>query len=256
MPAARLSSTDRDDVQRLLENLQQASPSDQQNFIGTFARGNDAAWHRFLKGAYNHPITWWIGIFQLAMQTGMLGHKHRSNASARASLLWQVTEPLRREIESGLAGEGTPILSSVVRYNLRHRKADIVGRLVGGTFTNYASTGGRFGNRRLSGNAKRVRTITNFGLASYGAAIKAMAKGNKTVESVLQSILTGRPEDLPKGFRAGFEGAITEEERKITERAEEALGQVMQLSQLSPGPVPIEEFCSRPENVDLESICQ
>src|SRR5690606_19961606 len=119
------------DVQAFVENLQE-DPRGMANFTTNFANGNEAAWRRFLKGANNHPITWWIGIFQLQMQMGIWGHQYRSVASARASVLWQICEPLRQEAHGSLHGEEAPILSAIVRYNLNYRKADMAGRLAGG----------------------------------------------------------------------------------------------------------------------------
>lgn len=64
MSSLDLGFTEKDDVQSFVEALQNAGPR-LTGFTMTFAHGNEAAWHRFIKGAYNHPITWWIGIFQL-----------------------------------------------------------------------------------------------------------------------------------------------------------------------------------------------
>lgn len=148
------------------------------------------------------------------------------------------------------------MLSAIVRYNLQHRKADIVGRLLGSKFTNYASTGGRFGNKRLSKGGKLARTITNFSIASYGAAIKALAEEHRTLEAIIQSVLTGRPEDLPAGYHSQSGAPLSEEETNLLENVESALSEVMSLTQVEPGPVPIKEFCSRPENINLKGVCR
>ncbi len=155
-----------------------------------------------------------------------------------------------------LEGKSSPLLSAIVRYNLKYRKADIVGRIAGGAYTNFASTGGRFGNKRLSKTGKVIRGFTNFGIASYGAAIKAMVKGHRTIEAVIQSVLTGRPEQLPEGYRNYTNESLTEWETKTLKNLESALSEVMSLTQVTPAPVPIKEFCSRPENVNLKSICR
>jgi len=39
-------------------------------------------------------------------------------------------------------------------------------------------------------------------------------------------------------------------------KVEQLLGKVMALAQLSTCPVPIREFCSRPENVSLKGVCR
>lgn len=222
----------------------------------TSARGDEASWRRFIKGAYNHPITWWIGIFQLTMQMGIWGFRYRSMASTRASTLWQLSEPLRDEVSGLLKGEDMPLLSDIVRYNLKYRKADIIGRFTGGTFTDFASTGGRFGAKRLSKTEKRIRGYTNFGIASYGAAIKALAEEHKTLEAIIQSVLTGCPEHLPNGYRSDNSKPLSDEEGELLKNLESALGEVTSLTQVELDPVPIKEFCSRPENINLKGLCK
>ncbi len=73
MPLLDLSFKEKDDVQIFIETLLSVSQNDFTGFTRMFARGNEAAWRRFVKGAYNHPVTWWIGIFQLQMQMGVWG---------------------------------------------------------------------------------------------------------------------------------------------------------------------------------------
>lgn len=256
MPSLNLSVREKNDVQAFVENLQ-ANPRELTGFTVTFAHGNEAAWHRFLKGAYNHPITWWIGIFQLQMQMGIWGSLHRTMASMRASVLWQLSEPLRNEASGLLKGEDMPMLSAIVRYNLKYRKADIAGRFAGGAFTDYASMGGRLGSKRLSKNAKRIGRYTNLGIASYGAATKALVQGHKSLEAIVQSILTGRPEHIPTSYRSDSSTAPpTQEEQELLDKLEMALSEVMSLTQVAPGPVPIKEFCSRPENINLKGVCR
>ena len=256
MPTLNLGVTEKHDVQRFVENVQGTHPRDFDGFSMTFAHGNEAAWSRFIKGAYNHPITWWIGIFQLQMQMGMWGPRHRAAASTRASVLWQITLPLRNELEGTFNDQSMPLLSAIVRYNVKYRKADIAGRLLGSNFTNYASTGGRLGNRQLSKGGKLARMATNFGIASYGAAIKAVGQGLKSVDAVIQSILTGHPEHLPPGYRSNGDVAPNKEENNLLEKLNPVLSEVMSLTQVAPGPVPINEFCSRPENINLKGVCR
>lgn len=262
MPPLYLSVAEKKDAQTLVESLQKAGPGDLSRFTMTFLHGNEAAWYRFIKGTYNHPITWWIGIFQLQMQMGIWGPRLRSAASARASTLWQISAPLRDEAQGRIKGDNAPLLSAIVRYNLKHRKADIIGRLLGGTFTNYASTGGRLGRKHLA-NAGKTGTVikvtaafTNFGIASYGAAIKAVGEGAKTVEAVIQSILTGRAEHLPQNYRSHSDAPASNEEGALLENLEAALAETMALTQAIPGPVPIKEFCARPENINLKGLCK
>ena len=255
MSSLNLSSTEKDDVQIFMENLQ-ADHRTLDGFSTTFAQGNEAAWYRFIKGTYNHPITWWIGIFQLQMQLGLWGHRHQAVANTRANVLWQISSPLRNEAGGAFKGESVPLLSTIVRYNVKYRKADIAGRLLGSNFTNYASTGGRFGNQRLSKGGKVARAATNFGIASYGAAIKAVGQGLKSVEAVIQSILTGHPEHLPPGYRIDSDAPLSKEELELLENLKPVLSEVISLTQVAPGPVTIGDFCSRPENINLKGVCR
>ncbi len=184
MTSLNVGISEKRDIEVVLRNIQSSPAHEITNFTTSFARGNEAAWSRFLKGAYNHPITWWVGIFQLQMQMGIWGQSYRATARIRANRLWQISEPLRVEVSSSLEGEEIPLLAAIVRYNLKYRKADILGRLAGGRFTNYASMGGRFGSQRLSNFAKFTGGATNFGIASYGAAIKAITNGYGSLEAI------------------------------------------------------------------------
>ncbi|BBA32510.1 hypothetical protein sS8_0545 [Methylocaldum marinum] len=73
MSSLNLGFMEKNDVQSFIETLQSADRNEFAGFTMRFARGDEASWKRFIKGAYNHPITWWIGIFQLTMQMGIWG---------------------------------------------------------------------------------------------------------------------------------------------------------------------------------------
>lgn len=256
MTSLNLNTSEKRDIEAVLGNLQSAPSHEVSNFTTNFAKGNQVAWSRFLKGAYNHPITWWVGVFHLQMQMGVWGHRYRATSSVKANRLWKITQPLRAEAAGALKGESAPIVRAIVRYNMKHRKADISGRLAGGTFTNYASMGGRFGSRRLSGYTKFGVGATNLGIASYGAAIKAVAEGYRTLDAVIQAALTGRAEKLPKGLNLHVDVSQDQEERAIVDNLTIVLSEVMMLSRVSPGPTPIKQFCARPENINLKGLCQ
>jgi hypothetical protein len=247
---------DKRDTQIFLTNIQKLNSQELNRFKSTFAYGYEASWHRFVVGAYNHPLTWWIGIIQLQMQMGIWGFQQRSLATTRANILWQVTKPLRDELKGALQGESIPLISDIVRYNIKYHKADILGRFVGGAFTNYASSGGRLGNKRISGNIKKIRTVTNLGIASYGAAIKAIINGNNSLKEVIQSVLTGNHEHLPNNYKEHNDKPLTSEEIGLANTIEVALSEVMTLTEMSPGPISINEFCLRSENMNLKGICK
>jgi len=256
MSQLNLDIKSKQEIDNFIQLTQTVKTQELENFKESFAHGNKAAWQRFLVGAYNHPLTWWIGIIQLQMQMGLWGYKYKSVAATRANKLWQITAPLRKEIKGGLNGDPMPTITNIIKYNIKHRKADILGRFTGGAFTNYASTGGRMGNKALPTSAKAVRTITNLGLASYGAAIQAVVKGHNNLEAVIQSILTGQPEQLPQNIKTMNDVSLTKEEEKYQEAMESALLEISKLTQVSPGPVPINEFCQKKENRNLKGICK
>ena len=185
----------------------------------------------------------------------MWGRERRAAASVRATSVSQALRVLHNEAGSVLKGDGSTLLSAIVRYNLKYRKADIVGRMLGGGFTNYASTGGRFGERRLSKPAKAGRWATNFAIASYGASIKAVAEGYRSADAIVQARLTGRPERLP-AQHLRLQGNLTDEEMGLLSSLEAVLHEVDQLTNVAPQPEPISAFCARPENINLSGVCR
>lgn len=255
MQLSGLSVRDVEHVQALIDGLSDAGEQEMDRVVTSAIHGDRGALYRFSAGAYRHPVTWWVGIFQIQMQMGQYGHRWRSVAATRASILWQITAPLRDEISDQSPDADTPILSAAARFNLRYRKADIAGRLTGGAFTNYASTGGRAGGRRLGWRMKFARNLTNFGIASYGAMIRAIAMGHRTLEDVLQALITGQPESLPGGF-GRWEGALSTEEGNLISALRRAVDEATDMTQIRAAPVSIEVFCRRPENRDLRGLCR
>jgi len=75
------------DVKIFSENLQKASPEEVNKLIDSYSLGHEPVWHRFIKGAYNHPITWWIGLLQVQMQLGMWGQAKKVHAQIAANQL-------------------------------------------------------------------------------------------------------------------------------------------------------------------------
>lgn len=253
-----LSLADKLEIQKFLENVSQSKVAATNHTINSLVSGRQSAWFRYLKGAYNHPITWWVGILQLQMQMGVWGHQRQSLSQTRSSLLWQISKPLRVEALQSIRLDSQPdLIMSIFKYNLKHRKADIMGRLSGGVFTNFASAGGLAGNRisKKFKNVNRTRKVLNFVIASYGAAIKAIAEGEKTIGPIIQSIITGTAEKLPPSYHKFNTMVLSHEEKIALETLEFSITEMLSLSQLSPGPVPIKEFCTRPENINLKSIC-
>lgn len=259
MQGLQLNNIDKQYVQRFLENISSKDNIAFTQSLQALMAGRESTWLRYLKGAYNHPVTWWIGIIQLQMQMGVWGHKWKGVAQVRANSLWQVSKPLRTEVYPLSSGpDGPNLLSAIFKYNIKYRKADILGRLSGGVFTNFASTGGIAGSRvlkRIKG-AKFTRGALNFIIASYGAGIKAIIEGERTIAPIIQSIITGRTEQLPANYEKYKSMVLSRNEKVTLENLELYIGEMLSLSQLSPGPIPIKEFCTRPENINLKSICK
>lgn len=254
MVLLNLSRIDKNEVQKAMDRLQNSSQPEVDQFMAQLVRGNTGVAQRFLQGAYHYPVTWWVGIFQLQMQMGIWGYRWRSIAAQRADTLWRVSRPLRDEVSGLVRGGDTPILAAVVQYNLHYRKADVVGRFAGGQLTGYASTGGSLGARHLGYLGRGVRLLTNLTLASYGAAVKAVVTGHREVEPIVQAVLTGNPQQLPEGFR-DEESLPTPEEAEVLFNLRMVLNDVIALTQWAPSPVPLNEFCSRPENINLQGVC-
>jgi hypothetical protein len=83
-----------------------------------------------------------------------------------------------------------------------------------------------------------------------------LAEGHNSLEAIIQSILIGRAEQLPAGWRSMTGDAPTQEELELIDTVETAVSEVMSLSQVQPAAVPIKEFCSRPENINLTGVCR
>jgi len=257
MPSFDLGHLEKQSIQFFMEEVQMLEKDKFSSFVATFPHGNEASWRRFVKGAYNHPITWWIGILQLQMQTGVWGHHYQAIANSRASELWQISKPLRSEATGLIKGEDAPMLSAIVRFNWNHRKADILGRMLGSKFTNYASTGGRMGRKRISKGTIYSVNITNVAISSYGAAIKALVEGKTGLEEVVQSILTGSADNLPKNYNSKkIKAKPSEEEKDLLNGLKSTLDGIMYMSQINSAPVPIKEFCLKPENINLKGLCK
>ena len=253
MSGLNLSTQDKQRVQHLIEEVQSLPQKQRDEFLDKYSQGRESHWYSFAKAIKDHPVTWWIGIFQLQMQMGIWGQKHKVNAQARASMLWQLSKLIRDEILSYPRTKEAPITSSVIAYCKKHHKAEFSGRLLGGLFTNFASTGGRAGKKVIPTSGHIAIGLTNFLVASYGAAIKAVGNGMHSQESILQAILIGQATN-PVINTENVD--LTAEEKITLENVIITAPQIFDMTHISPGPVPISEFCSNPENINLRGICK
>ncbi|GGY67617.1 hypothetical protein GCM10007071_13300 [Marinobacter zhanjiangensis] len=139
----------------------------------------------------------------------------------------------------------------------------LAGRLAGGGFTTYATTGGRWGRGQI-GRLRRPAQfsigigvfVTNVSLASYGAGMMAVGLGRAKLRDVLFSILTGSDMQIPPHFELLLgKAALSAEELEQMEWLRDILVEINKLAQVGTGPIPISEFCSKPENIDFKAIC-
>lgn len=260
-----IRSTDREAIQSALEALQDAPKKDVDDFLRYVLNGNRNALQSFAKGAVDNPKTWWIGIFSLQMQTGLFGDRLKQMANRNAGLLQSALAPLWEDaMGTVFDDEDSEILSHVIRYAFKYHSALIAGRLVGGGFTTFASTGGRFGKRQIAKLPNPVKYTTvggimvaNFAIASYGAGMMAIGLGRSRLRDILFTILTGSTEPLPSHYRLLLgNAAMTAEELAEEEWLRNVLLEMGKMTQIGGGPVPIKEFCARPENINRDELCK
>lgn len=256
MPTVNFTLQERNAIRDVVELVQNVGSNERDLLLDQVPRGNEGVIRRFVRGAYSHPLTWWVGVFQLQMQIGMWGARHRAAATMRANGVAAALQVVWYEAVSLATGGNAPVLTGVVAYSLGYKKANMLGRLAGGEFTNLASAGGRFGVRRLSTMFRRGQGLTNFVIASYGAAVKGVAMGYRTSDALVHAILTGQPAQLPPEYFQVPEGTLGSEELELRSNLGERVGETIKLTEVGSGSVPIEEFCARPENASLTSVCQ
>ena len=246
-----LSALDKNHVEAFLTRAQNSNGSSQ--FADRFTDTQSPGWQRYFNGIYNHPKTWWIGIIQLQMVSGMWGSKHKARAMLRQQALARVLHQLMAEKNRS---DSLELIHRAVRFNLKYRKADIAGRIHGGVFTNFASTGGRMG-KAIGTKTKIPITATNLMLATFGAAIQSIANSFDTPDHIINSMITGKAQEIPEGYRLLAHSAPQDKKAlELTDAVEVGLHGVSAINNIAPGPIPISEFCSHPENIDLKRLCQ
>lgn len=117
--------------------------------------------------------------------------------------------------------------------------------------------GGALGNR-LSYGLKIPAAAVNFTVASFGACIQAVAKGHRSYGALAQSILIGKPENLSEIdlFNHRLPSVHGVDSRLSGEALLFQVISVDAINAMHSDPVPISEFCERPENRNLRTICE
>lgn len=177
---------------------------------------------RFLKGAYSHPRDWWVGVIWCLMATGIFGSAAKKNADS-----WG------RDLETILimAKKNPVVTIRMLAVYLKHKvmsEPEFYGRLAGGMFTNYASTGGRFGRRLLPTGAKMGASAVNFVLATTGAMILSIKYGGKDIVSALDAAITGDylPDISASQYKELFREAL-ESSAPIPQAEQDALVEIV-----------------------------
>jgi len=253
MTTLNFDSADKQKIEEVINEISNVPEYERDAFLEKFSHGRAPAWQRFVKAGYNQPITWWIGVIQCQMQMGIWGQRYKGNAQVTASLFNQITKPVQDELIGLAFGGDAPITKAAFSVCKKHFKADMSGRFAAGFFTNYVSTGGRFGKGALSKTSRTLMAITNFAVAGYGAAIQAIANGMTTKEAVIQSMLIGKASNV---LRSDPGEDLSEEDAVMFEKFCAVCPEIFNLAHIAPGPVPISEFCLRPENVNLRGVCR
>lgn len=151
------------------------------------------AWLRFLKGAYDMPVTWWIGIIHCTMLAGIWGNKYKSAAQINQQRLDLALEKLASHPDKVKIRN---TCATVAWYNKQY----IAGRFFAGFLVS------RTINKFLSRFKflKKYMLTTGIGLfgfnlsiSSFGAALIAVGSGYNTTHDVVYSIITGTAQRFP-----------------------------------------------------------
>ncbi len=155
---------------------------------------------RFSDGFLSYPTTWWTNHIHAAMLLGYFGKKQRMVAQLRQNILGVILNEAINNFDKTLQ-----VIEFYAKNKLSSDKAGAIGRLLGGVFTNYATT--RIPGMKKNPFSKKTITgikMANFIVASYGAAIFAIAKGSRKFEDIISMIITGNYEATACINMSGF----------------------------------------------------
>lgn len=192
------------------------------NFLEKASAKKPNAVLSFIKGAYSHPRDWWVGIIWGLMSLGTFGEDAKKNADA-----WG------RDLDTILVfTRNNPILvMRMLAVYLKHKamnEPEFYGRIAGGMFTNFASTGGRFGKRVLPRSLKFASGRANFILATTGAMILSIKYGGRDIISAIDAALTGdySPDVSAEQYKEIFRAAL-ESDIPIPQAEQDALVEIL-----------------------------
>lgn len=237
-----------------MESVSQDDRSRAKEFLRKFDKSADEAmWFRYSQAMANFPKTWWIGLIQMQMIAGLWGQEHQASAALRQNDLRKILAEAFADLD-----RTWEVMSESAKYVLEHHKADVLGRLHGGVFTNFALKGGK-GSRSLPTGVSVAATTMHFSIATFGAAIWAIGSELKKHDDLLHSILLGRPLPYPKKRPDVKTNHIMVDQQQIDRLASTTylqLSAVRELNEIEPPPLSVKQFCTRPENIDLRGLCR
>jgi len=142
---------------------------------------------RFTQGFLSYPITWWANHIHAGMLLGYFGDKQRMTAQLRQNILNSILHEARTNPDKTFQ-----VLSYYAKHKLSSDVSGLIGRALGGVFTTYTTT--RLPGQKKSPLSTMKKTsigLANFAMSSFGAAIYAIAKGQKKFENIISMIVTG-----------------------------------------------------------------
>lgn len=219
-------------------------------------KDREPAWLRFLKGAYEMPITWWVGIIHSTMLTGSWGNDYKSAAQINQQRLDLALEKFNSHPDQQKI---IRVCTAVAIYN----KAYISGRFSGGMLVSKTTN-------TLFKKIPAIKQYTlaigatsfalNFSISSFGAALMTIASGYRSTHDVVYSILTGAAQQFPLAdalIDYGIEQAKSNAKSEI-ENPKELIVLVETLNDIQPGTMKTyEEWCkANPDPAAEAYFCQ
>lgn len=234
------------ELNHLIKNLPRDLHNREKVLIDVWERNRPPAYSRFTSSMVNQPVTWWIGVFHLAMRAGAFGDKYQAESEVRSSQIGQIL------------GQFTTYenIKRLVKFYVKYKKADVSGRFAGGYFTNYTVSGGRRNWTKKVSKSKFKQMATggsvalgNFLMASYGAIIQVYLNGHKTIEDFSSAILTGKPAPIITRVNDELTQEELEDIQLLTYLCKQQLDfcRVINMDNYRK-PVPIGEFCEESDN--------
>ena len=177
---------------------------------------SDNPLNAFAQGAYSFPRDWWIAIHWVNGMNGLYGKKLQKEAqqigrylegmirslTAAAPITFKICYITMRYIMANQLTGYVPLDDVLKRidkrdflYGSTNAVAGMSGRFSGKIFTNYASTGGRFGKLPRKSKLKKGYNVSTFLLASTGSLLHLAAKtrgANVTVVDMVVAVMIGR----------------------------------------------------------------